>query len=225
MIQETNPELVPSDVATPTKIVRLSSALSRSHAICFAIFDQDLRFRAVNQVLAATHGVSVKSHIGTNMREIIGELAAQAAPAVQQVLRNDQSLYFETLGKLPNRSCTGSWVNHFFPVETPAGKVKQVGVLAVEVTELRRLDELYRSFTTQLFPRAAEVEVALLRDLHRCIREYKTALGLNLACVSNSTRDPERTIELFAHSMHLLEQRIEALSSAVARCFPLDQQH
>jgi hypothetical protein len=87
----------------------------------------------------------------------------------------------------------------------------------VEVTELRRLDELYTNISSQLLRRATEQELALLRNLHSCIAEYKTALGLNLASVSNSTRDPERTIELFTHSMRLLDQRIEALSSAVAK--------
>jgi len=64
-------------------------------------------------------------------------------------------------------------VNHFFPVETPRGKVKQGGVLAVEVTELKRLDELYTSLTSQLLRSERENEVALFRDLHRCIRDTR----------------------------------------------------
>jgi hypothetical protein len=155
------------------------------------------------------------------MHGIIGELAAQAGPALQRVLRSDQDVYFETLGKLPNRTNAGCWVNHFFPVETPKGKVQQVGVLAVEVTELRRLGEFYTNLTGQSLRGATESESALARDLQRCIGEYKIAIGVNLAFVSSSTHDPERTIESFTHSLGLLDQRIETLSSALASCFPL----
>jgi hypothetical protein len=68
---------------------------------------------------------------------------------------------------------------------------------------------------------ANENEVAQFRDPHGCIGEYKTALGLNLASISHSTRDPERTLELIKHSMRLLDQRMKELRSAIARCFRL----
>ena len=201
MAEKSNPELVPNDGAISDTVARLSSAVSHSSAICFAIVDEDLHFRAVNEVLAATYGVSVEAHIGSNMHDIIGELAVQAGPALQRVLRSDHELYFETLGKLPNRTYAGCWVNHVFPVETPKGKVQQVGVLAVEVTELRSLGELYTNLTSQSLPGATVNESALARDLHTCIGEYKMAIGMNLASVGSSTHDPEGTIESFTHSM------------------------
>jgi hypothetical protein len=106
-------------------------------------------------------------------------------------LNNDRDLYFETLGKLPNRTYTGCWINHFFPVETPKGKVQQVGVLAVEVTELRALDDLCTNLTSQVHRDATEEQSALLSHPHGCNGEYKTALGLNLASIRNSARPGE----------------------------------
>jgi hypothetical protein len=194
--------------------------MSRSSFICFAIHDQDLRFRALNQTLATTHGVSIEEHIGTSLGDIIGELEVQAKPALQQVLRTGQGLCLETVGRLPSRPTEGSWMNHFFPIATPRGKVRQVGILAVEVTELKALDELYASLTGQLLARANEAEWALVTELQSCIGEYKTALALNLSCAADFSADPERTVELFTHSMQLLDQRIDALSSAVGKLLP-----
>jgi hypothetical protein len=82
----------------------------------------------------------------------------------------------------------------------PAKIAGRVGFL--HRTELKRLDELYTNLTSRLHCGATEEEVAPLRDLHYCIEEYKTALGLNLASLSNCTRDPERITEVFTHSIH-----------------------
>jgi hypothetical protein len=221
-VEKNRPELVVDHAAIAVNLARLSSAMSRSSAICFAIFDQNLRFRAVNQVLAATHGVSAEEHIGADMQDTCGELALQAAPALQQVLQTDRESYFESLGKLPNRTFTGCWVSHFFPLELPRGRGRQVGVLAVEVTDLRRIDELYTNLSRQLPP--ADNQLALSRELHHTIAEYKIALGMNLASVSHSVRDPERGVDTFTQTMRLLDQRIQALISALASCFPLGRE-
>jgi hypothetical protein len=101
MAEERKSELLDSTDAIPAKLAWLSSAVSRSSAICIAIFDQDLRFRAINQVLAETHGASIEAHIGTAM-DFTGDLSLQARPALQQVLRKDEELYFEAFGKFPN---------------------------------------------------------------------------------------------------------------------------
>jgi hypothetical protein len=109
-------------------------------------------------VLAATHCLSIEAHAGAPMADVIGELAVNARPLFHQVLRNDQKLYFEPLGKLSKRHFVGCWVNHLFPFKTPRGKVQQVGVLAVEVTALRTL-ELYTNLTSQLHRSATENQV------------------------------------------------------------------
>ena len=224
MVQKSNEAETSAD-SIPVKVARLSSALAGSSTICFAIFDQDLRFRAVNQVVASTHGIAVEDHIGIYMDAINGEVAMQAAPALQQVLRSGHEVYAETVGKLPNRAYIGSWANHFFPIEVSSGKVQQVGVLAVEVTDLSKLDELYANLTGQLLHRATANELAVLRELHSCIGNYKAALGVNLASICNFTCSPEKTVELFTESLRLLDQRIEALSSAISSCFPLEREH
>jgi hypothetical protein len=208
-----------------TNLAALSCAMSSSSAICFGIFDQDLRFRAVNQVLAATHGISAEQHIGTNLHDIVGELAVQAAPALRHVLRTGRESYFETFGKLPNGEDMRCWVNHIFPVEFRCGKIQQVGVLAVEITELRKLDELYTHLASSPLAKTTEYEMALSKELHRCAKEYKTALGLNLASLSNAMRDPERVVEWFTHSLRLLDERIEELSLAIANSFAPSRSH
>jgi transcriptional regulator with PAS, ATPase and Fis domain len=210
-----------STLEASAEIARLLSALSRSSSMCFVIVDEDLRFRAVNHASAAFHCLPVEDHLGKKLVDITGELGMQAQPALKQVLTSARPLHLETVGRLPHRTDAHSWVNHFFPIETARRKARQVGLLAVEVTELNRLDELYTNLTAQLLPTATPQQLPLLRELHVSIGEYKAALGLNLASLSNATRDPERTVELFTHSMQRLDQRMAELTSAIAGFFPL----
>jgi hypothetical protein len=219
VVSKNNAQLLAGGKTLPVEVARLLSAVSRSSSICFAMFDQDLRFRAVNQVTAATHAFSIEEHIGTDLRDIIGEVAVHAVPAIQQVLHSGHGSYVETSGRLPRQTYSACWVNHFFPVQTPRGKVQQVGVLAVEVTDLKNLDELYTNLTAQVLLTAQHM--ALLHELHGCIGEYKAALGLNLASLSHGARDPERKVEVFTDSMAVLDQRMTGLMSAVTACFPL----
>lgn len=132
-----------------------------------------------------------RSPYGGPIDDVIAELALRVRPVFQRVLRNHQELYFEAAGKLPNKTYVGCWVKHLFPIKMPRGKVQKIGALAVEVTELRTRGELYTNFTSQVARGANENEVARFRDLHGCIGEYKTALGLNLTSISNP-RAPRR---------------------------------
>jgi len=79
-------------------------------AIGLAIFDDRLRYRALNSGLAAMHGMPVEFHFGKSLREILGPVASSVEPAVKQVLTTGRPiLNLEITGELPARAGRRRW--------------------------------------------------------------------------------------------------------------------
>jgi len=99
-----------------------------------AIFDEQLRYQALNSRLADINGVPLELHVGKHLREILGEVAFQVEPALKQVFDTGQPiLSFETAGTLPSKPESKRWISNFFPVRDANGRVKQVGAIVVEL--------------------------------------------------------------------------------------------
>jgi PAS fold len=105
-----------------------------SSNVGLAIFDQQLCYRMLNSCLAASNGTSVDSHLGKHVREILGNVALQVEPAIQQVFATAQSVVnCEVAGALPTKPGGGRWIDNFFPMADSNGRVKQVGAVVVEL--------------------------------------------------------------------------------------------
>lgn len=97
-----------------------------------AVFDEKLRYQALNPWLANAHGYSVEFHLGKTARTILGEVAAQAEPAIRRVFVTGRPVAnVEIAGKLPARTETERWIDNFFPIKDATGAVRQVGVVVV----------------------------------------------------------------------------------------------
>ena len=112
----------------------LLSAFLRSSSVGLGIVDEDLRYSAVNLRLAEMNGISIESHIGKTLREVLGEVASQVEPAIKQVLATGQPIFnFVLGGTLPARAGATRFVDHLLPLKDPSGKVKHVGAIVVEL--------------------------------------------------------------------------------------------
>jgi DNA-binding CsgD family transcriptional regulator len=109
--------------------------------IGIAICDSQLRYVSVNNALAAMNGIPAEAHVGKTVREILGRVASTVELMLNYVLVTGQSLLnAEVMGELPTRNEEGHWIENYFPVRDSTGGVKQAGVLVVEITELRRIE-------------------------------------------------------------------------------------
>jgi DNA-binding CsgD family transcriptional regulator len=109
--------------------------------IGIAICDSQLRYVSVNNALAAMNGIPAEAHVGKTVREILGRVASTVELMLNSVLLTGQSLLnAEVMGELPTRNEEGHWIENYFPIHDSNGGVKQVGVLVVEITELRKLE-------------------------------------------------------------------------------------
>jgi DNA-binding CsgD family transcriptional regulator len=118
----------------------LATHLFETFRVGVAVLDNHFRFRAINIVLAQMNGIPVEAHIGKTIHHVLGNFAEIIAPTLMQVLRSRRSVVgIELLGKLPNRSKTGHWVENFIPLADANGKVTEVGAFVVEITSDAKL--------------------------------------------------------------------------------------
>src|SRR5438270_13636652 len=97
-----------------------------------AVFDDRLRYQAINPFLAEMHALSVESHFGKTVREILGEVAFRAEPAIRRVFQTGQAISnYEVAGRFPARTETGRWVMNLVPIKESNRRVRQAGAVVV----------------------------------------------------------------------------------------------
>ncbi len=129
----------------------LLSGLFNASTLGFAMCDQQLRFRAVNNALGAINNVSPDAHIGKTIREVLGNAAPALEPPFRQVFFSGREVSnLEVCAKLPKRSELGYWIENYFPIRDAAGRVQHVAAFVVEITKEKQIQESIRNLTDSL---------------------------------------------------------------------------
>jgi PAS domain-containing protein len=200
---------------------RLCAAFSHASALGFAIFDDHLRYRVVNDALAAINGIPVDAHVGNTIPELFGtHIADQIAPRIKRLMATGEPIDVEVNATLPTRLEPGSYIDHYFAIKGPAGNVIEVGLVVVEVTAQRKLDTFINQLTSNLLRQEARDAWWLARELHDSVNQYHFALGTSIGHLS---RTPDKSPELLAEAVESLDRRILAmrrLVTAIASSFP-----
>jgi transcriptional regulator with PAS, ATPase and Fis domain len=98
-----------------------------------AIFDEHLRYLAVNPWLAARNGLGVDRHIGKHLKEVIGEVASSFEPALKTALTTGQPIFnVEAECTLPIKREGKRWVANFLPTKGTDSGVKEIAAIFVE---------------------------------------------------------------------------------------------
>ena len=124
-----------------TEPEQLIAAYFRSTTVGLSILDSEFRYLAVNEVLAAMNGRSIADHLGKHVREILGHFADIAEPNLRLVLTTGQPVSFEASAVLPGRTEPGHWTLHYLPIADKTGAVTRIGVLVVEISAKKKLEE------------------------------------------------------------------------------------
>jgi PAS domain S-box-containing protein len=113
-----------------------------------ALLDRELRYRRVNEHLAAMNGRSPEAHVGRTVREVLPELADVFARLFQRVLETGAPvLDYEYMGRRPGTGCEERWWRgSYYPVRDAGGQIVGFGVVVADISEQRRAsDELRRT--------------------------------------------------------------------------------
>jgi PAS domain S-box-containing protein len=122
------------------------NAFFNSSLVGMTIIDRDYRYLKVNGPLAEMNGLPIAEHAGKSVKEIIPNLAFTIEPLLKAVFESGEPvLSVELHGETPREpGIVRDWDGSFFPIKDGSGQVIAAGVVIVEMTEHRRLQEQFR---------------------------------------------------------------------------------
>lgn len=120
----------------------LLESLISAAPVGFALFGLDLRFQVINERLAACNNHTVEAHLGKTLSEVVPMVGAAVEPLVQHVMATGEAIVDVPLvGADLGPPWVGKyWQETFYPVRTRTGQMLGVGVVSVEVTNLKQLE-------------------------------------------------------------------------------------
>ena len=138
----------PQEFSEPEQLL---SAFFTASNVGLSIVDTHLNYQAINKSLAEMNGFRVEAHLGKSMRDILGNAAEALEPILRKVLLTGEPVTNVPLAlHLPTRPEVGHWVVHYFPMNDATGRVTRIGVVVVEVTEQRKLEDKLVSLVSKL---------------------------------------------------------------------------
>jgi len=143
-----NPFAYPAVLSDPEKLL---SAYFNSSTVGLCILDGELRYIVINNALAEMNGIPASDHLGRTVREVLGDFADLVEPEFRRVLTTGEArLNIEISALLPTRKEIGYWIEHYFPIKDDAGTATRIGVVAVEITEQKKLEATLQRLSTSL---------------------------------------------------------------------------
>jgi PAS domain S-box-containing protein len=209
---------------------RLLQTFSQTTGIGFAILDDKLRYQAINKCLASINGIPAEAHLRFTTRDIFGEISEKIAEArYHRVLSHGETSHFEVKDVvLPTRPGSRFWgLNTNFPIRDRTGRVQQIAVMVVDVTEQRRLEVFFCKLATELRHTNTREIFWLARELQSCIDQYHSAITLTLKLLIGKSQRSEASAEELSQSIAGLEGRLlemRKLVSEIAKSLPIEQQ-
>ncbi|HLO47758.1 MAG TPA: PAS domain S-box protein [Kamptonema sp.] len=110
------------------------------------IFDRQLRYVQINEVLAQTNGVCVADHIGRSVREVLPELAPTVEPILQGILDTGKPiLNYELVGETPKQpGILRYWQASYYPLLDENGLVFGIGGIVIEISDRKQAEFLLK---------------------------------------------------------------------------------
>ncbi|MGO8793644.1 MAG: sigma 54-interacting transcriptional regulator [Candidatus Sulfotelmatobacter sp.] len=148
----------------------LLTAYFSAARVGLAIFDPSLRYVAINQTLAAMHGLPAQDHIGRQLREMLGDAASVIESPCRQVLDTHVPLLnVEVSFKLPTQFELGHWIGHYIPIFDAQGEIRHLGAIILEITQQKKLEETLRGASASLREEKKRLQVML--EVSRALAE------------------------------------------------------
>ncbi len=126
-------------------------ALSRESPIGSAVIDATLRVVSADDPFAAIDNPSREVSVGRLLRDVQPALAQVLEPPARRVFHEGRSLFgLEHSGRVAGRHEEHHWLMSLYPVRGEEGDVAAVGVVAIDITERRRVDDALRGSERRL---------------------------------------------------------------------------
>jgi formate hydrogenlyase transcriptional activator len=139
---------------------RLFAAYSATAGLC--ILDSEHRYLWINGTLAKLHGVTAADHLGKTPVEVVSELAAIMEPHLCHAFSTGEPvLNVEVSFAQSSDGDPVHWLQHYFPIRAGGGKVTRVGIVAIEITEQKKLEKAVHDLDAKLQKQVDRLHVLL----------------------------------------------------------------
>jgi len=178
------------------------AALLSSSTVGVAVFDRQLRFQTINNALASMNGLPGEAHLGKTSHHVLGTAAKKIEAALDHVfVTGDPLSNFELTARLPTRSETGHWIENYYPIKAASGKVLQVGVIVLEVTKRKNVEQSIDRVTSNL--RRATKALQARRDICRRANEQAAQSPVPLELLEQCMSEMRIVSELLRPKLRL----------------------
>jgi hypothetical protein len=200
---------------------------SHTSTIGFGICDGQLQYRSVNRALADSNGIPVEDHLGHTVRDILGEASATVEPTLRHVLATGEIISTKISGRLPSREGEIHWIANYFLGKGTGTKTQQIGVVAVDITEIKKLDKFVSRLANPFLAGQDKDSLHRAKEAHDAISQYLMALTASLDRMTQHIWQPDKSAdEQLGPTIELLDKRIlriRELVSEVASRFTFDE--
>jgi formate hydrogenlyase transcriptional activator len=149
---------------------RLFALHAGASPVGLLILDTNFRYLRINDAIAEMNGIPAPEHLGKTVREILGDFAELVEPEFASVISTGQALLNREISAvLSTRAEPGHWINHYIPIRDSTGRVAQIGVIVIEITEQKKLEESLRSVSEKL--RAEKRRGHVMTEVSRLLSE------------------------------------------------------
>ena len=116
------------------------------------IFDRQLRYVQINEVLAEIDGICVADYIGRSLPEMLPELAPTLEPMLQGILDTGQPiLECEVVGETAKEpGIIRYWETSYYPLRDENGIIFGVGGIVIEIRDRKRAEQKQARLTAIL---------------------------------------------------------------------------
>ena len=123
-----------------TNVESLLDQVMLQSPVGIAVFDRDLRYVRLNQVVADIHGLPIRQHYGKRPGEVHPKLTGLAEPLLERVLRTGEKVLDQRLSATLDDGGERHWLASCFPIRDVAGELTGVGAMLVDTTEQQQLE-------------------------------------------------------------------------------------
>jgi PAS domain S-box-containing protein len=141
-------------------------AVMASSTVGVAILDRDLRYVRINSVLAEMHGLTIESHMGKSIQQVLTGNWQQLDALFRQILATSEPVVNHELEMaMPSRPDQKRYLlANYYPIKGPSGATIGIGASVVDITERKAMTE--RQLSAQAALRESEERLKLAVGVH-----------------------------------------------------------
>jgi PAS domain S-box-containing protein len=192
----------------------LLDTLQQNAPVGFAFVDREFRYVRINEALAAIDGSVPEYHLGRTVQESVPKLWPRLEPLYRRVLESGEPVTNrEITGETPAEpGQTRHWLVNYYPVRVH-GEVVGIGVLVVDITDRKRLEDELRQQAKQLTEadrRKDEFLATLAHELRNPLAPIRNSLQiLKMPRVDAATA--QQTRDMMERQVHHLVRLVDDL--------------